>query len=116
MYLMYATWAHRSLRGTLNDGGNSHVCRTYVHVCLYVFVIGASMFTASMVTDISLHSGRSSVPLTKGEKVEVKIDFTKANDHPILKVQCIALTVLSWIKVCMTFNLLNSICCISPAM
>ena len=46
------------------------------------------MFTASVVTDISLHSGRSSAPVASGVKEEVKIDFTKPNDHPILKVHC----------------------------
>ena len=49
-----------------------------------MYSLGGSTFTGSMMTDVTLYSGMSS--MVAQEKKEQKIDPTKPNDHPILKV------------------------------
>ena len=56
------------------------------------FLLTGSIFTASMMTDVTIHS---TVP-SAVEKEEEQIDATQPNDHPILKVH--------WDSGCMCTN------------
>ena len=54
----------------------------------HILFTDSSVFTASVFTDVSVQSEQSSA-VVRREKGEEKIDPTRPNNHPILKVNTI---------------------------